>query len=291
MLSSLIFCSGGARAQAQSATPPVEQSMEDFSFYGVGDKGKKNWDLAGKSADIGSEVIKLNDIVSNFYGEKDTVKLTAEKGAFNRTAGNLHLQDEVVVTSTSGARLTTDSLDWDRKNQLVTTPDKVNITREDMVITGQGAQGFPDLNKVNLNKNVQVDIGASAANKTQQQKERITITCDGSLQIDYEKNLATFNTNVQVQTRDALMKSDSMEVYFVPEKDSTAPESASLSAAAAQSRIDKIIARGNVSITQGENVSYSEEAVYSAQERRILLQGRPKVVFYTAEGLHAPAGN
>ena len=132
--------------------------MSDFSLSGFGDKGVKAWDVRGKSADIGTEVIKLNRIVSNFYGEQETVQLTARTGSFNRREGSIHLQDDVVVTTSSGARLETDVLDWDRKRQLVKTDRQVNVYKGSMTATGRGAKGFPDLNKFDLDKDVKVVI-------------------------------------------------------------------------------------------------------------------------------------
>ena len=57
------------------------------------------------------------------------------------------------------------------------------------------------------------------------------------------------------------------------------------------SSIDKIIARDNVRITRGKNVSYSEEAVYNAVDKKITLLGRPKLVIYSTKELNASTGN
>jgi len=34
-----------------------DQQISDFSLSGYGDKGKKSWDISGKSADIFTEVV------------------------------------------------------------------------------------------------------------------------------------------------------------------------------------------------------------------------------------------
>jgi hypothetical protein len=51
------------------------------------------------------------------------------------------------------------------------------------------------------------------------------------------------------------------------------------------------VAEGNVKIVRGENVSYSEEAVYTAADRKITLLGRPKLIIYSTEGMNASFGN
>jgi LPS export ABC transporter protein LptC len=269
----------------------IGQQMGEFSLSGIGDKGQKSWDVSGKSADIDGNTINLSDIVSNFYGEEENVKLTAEKGDFDRQQGNLHLEKDVVVTTSSGARLTTDSLDWDRQARTVATKDPVRIKKEEMIITAQGAKGYQDLNKVDLEKDVQVEINQKEGQPASgSEKNKIIIDCDGPLQVDYKNNIATFNNNVRVQTQDALIVSDLMDVYFAPgQKDKP---SASPGASVGGAEVEKIIARGNVKITREKNVSYSEEAVYNTLERKITLSGKPKVVIYSTQGLNnASSGN
>ena len=280
-------------ADDKTSSGPDNQEMSDFSLSGFGDKGKKSWDIAGKSADIGTEVIRLNDIVSNFYGEQDNVRLTAETGNFNRREGSIHLQDDVVVTSSSGARMTTDALDWDRKRQIVQTDRAVQVQKSNMVITGQGAKGFPDLNKLNLEKDVRVRIDETPVPEASGNAvQKIVITCDGSLQVDYQKNIATFNENVRVVTADGVITGDQMELYFKTQGADGKEARPSLDdISAAGSKIDRILARGNVTITRGQNISYSDEAVYSALENKITLLGRPKLVIYSSEGLNAPVRN
>jgi len=64
----------------------------------------------------------------------------------------VHLQDNVVITTASGTKLTTDTLDWDRKQQMVKTLDKINLSRQDMNLSGQGAQGQTALKQIMLEK-------------------------------------------------------------------------------------------------------------------------------------------
>lgn len=268
-------------------TSDSDQQINDFSLSGYGDKGKKTWDIAGKSADIFSDIIKLKDITGNLYGN-DNIKLTADRGDFNKAKGNIHLEEDVVITTSSGAKLTTDSLDWDRKNNIVATKDKVNIIRDNMITQAQGAIGHPGLNKVNLEKDVTVEIlpDKEKNNPESTGNEKIVITCDGPLAIDYEKNFATFNDNVKVDRQDSQIYSDKMDVYFSKNTDKQDKDPTIMN-----SKIDKIVARGNVKIVRGENISYSDEAVYSGLDKKITLLGRPKLIIYSTEEMNASSGN
>lgn len=268
-----------------------DQQINDFSLAGFGEKGKKSWELSGKSADIFDEVVKLKDVVGNLYGAEEDVNLTADKGDFNKSNGKIHLEKNVVITTSSGTNLTTDSLDWDRKNQLVTTPDIVNIKKEDMLTTGKGAVGKMDLNQVTLQKDVQVDIIPQAKEgKPALAADRIVINCDGPLEVDYAKNIATFRNNVKVEREDSTIYCDKMDIYFLTSDKDKAQAGAAPSLLG--NKIDRLIARGNVKIVRGENISYSEEATYSASDRKIVLTGRPKLILYSAEDItNAPSGN
>jgi len=300
-------------AFAQVGAPSeVDQQIDGFSVSGYGERGKKTWDLAGKSADIFDNVVKLKDITGNMYGDEQNVKLTADRGEFLKNEGKIHLEQNVVITTDSGAKMTTDSLDWDRKNQVVSTKDPVNIARENMVTTGVGVTGHPQLNQVTLEKDVQVDIlpKEEAKDKAASGQEKVVINCDGPLVIDYDKNVATFNKNVKVDRDSMQLYSDTMDVYFntakkekgneekekaaeTKEKSNDAKQNnALLPAGMGGSKVEKIIARGNVKIVRGENVSYSDEATYIVAEKKIILSGQPRLVINSTEGFkNASFGN
>jgi len=264
-----------------------DQQIGDFSLSGYGEKGKKSWDLAGQSADIFNEVVKLKKVVGNNYAQNDTINLTADKGDFNKKSGVVHLEDNVVITTASGTTLTTDTLDWDRKQQIVKTLDKVNLSRQDMNLTGQGAQGQTALKQIMVEKDVRLDI--QAQDKLADKKEKIVITCDGPLDVDYEKNIAIFNNNVKVEKPDMTIYSDKMQVYFTPnKKEDQAPAQGT---SAISSSIDKIVAQGNVRIVRGENTSFSQEAIYTAADKKITLTGRPQIIIYQTENMDAVIGN
>lgn len=280
-----------AKEQA-AVSEPSDQQISDFSISGFGEKGKKSWELSGKSADIFTSVIKLNDIVGKLYGEKEDIKLTADKGDFDKAEGKVHLEQNVVVTTSSGARLVTASLDWDRKNQVVSTRDRVNIERQNMVAVASGATGHPNLNKVTLEKDVTVNINPAEKDKKGAEANKTVITCDGPLEIDYEKNVAVFNRNVKVDRPDMQMYSDVMYVYFVASGNKESAPSAQEAGPMSGSSIDKIVSRGNVRIVRGENVSYSDEATYTAADKKIMLSGKPRLVIYSTEDLKsASPGN
>ncbi|MBI4707412.1 MAG: LPS export ABC transporter periplasmic protein LptC [Candidatus Omnitrophica bacterium] len=293
---SLFFC---LNSYAQEAQPVVEQGtaaesgqqINDFSIAGYGEKGKKTWDMSGKTADIMMDSVKLTTVQGNLYGKEENVNLVADTGDFNKANGKVHLEKNVVITTTSGTKLTTNSLDWDRKAQMVTTKDEVNIERQNVSVEATGAKGEPGLKKVALEKDVTLNINPTPEGL----KEKIIVTCDGPLEIDYEKNLASFNNNVKVDRRDTAIYSDKLDIYFVSSSKAKKDQeegNTDKTSGMINSKVDKIIARGHVRVVRGENVSYSQEAIYSVSDKKITLRGRPKLVIYSTENLaNAPSGN
>lgn len=285
----LVIFVSGAFAFEQSAQES-EQYIGDFSLSGFGERGKKNWDISGKSADIFSNIVKLHYVIGNLYGESDNVKLTANRGNFNRLDGRMHLEENVVITTTSGTKMTTNSLDWDKRKELVSSSEPVNITRDNMVTNAKGVVGEPNLNKMTLQKDVQVDILPDEKTKESTGGNKIIINCDGPLEVDYVKNIATFRNNVKVDTQDNIIYSDILNIYFISSGKNNVTVEGSMPSLS-NSKIDRIVALGNVKIVKGENVSYCEEAIYNTIDKKIVLQGSPHLVMYSMEAKRAPAGN
>jgi len=260
-----------------------DQQMQEFSIAGFGEKGKRRWSLSGRNADIFSDVIHLTDIVAKVYGQDDNVTLTADSGSFDKKEGKIHLQSNVVATTDTGAKLITDSLDWDREKQIVSTLDKVDVYRDNMHTQGVGALGKTDLESVTLHKDVMVEIEPEEEDS---QTRTITITCDGPLEVDYGKEIAIFNDNVKADDGENQIYSDRMEVYFSM-SDEVDPQTGQK-----KGRISKVVSEGNVKIVKGENVSYAEKAVYFANEKKVTLTGRPKLIIMSETGgLDASFGN
>lgn len=264
----------------------TQQQLSEFNLVSYGDKGKKQWEINGKSADILSDIVKLTKVEANVYGAEETINLTADKGDFDRAQSKMHLQDNVVITTTSGSKLTTDSLDWDRQTEKVTTKDQVNLERESLTASGVGAEAQPNLKKFSMDKDIKVQIkpDESKSSKKDMLKNRIYITCNGPLEVDYENNVATFKDNVVVDDGTIQLYSDVMDVHFKTKK---AVGAASDETATPAGGLTKIVAKGNVKIVRGENTSYSDEATYNAETKKLVLSGRPRLEIFSTEGLHA----
>jgi len=253
LTSSVAFC-----------TEDSPQQFQGFDLAGYGDGGAKSWDLKGETADVMGTNVKLTNIVANAYG-KDKMNLTAKHGTLDKASGNVHLEKDVVITTEEGAKLVTDSLDWRKKEDLVTTNDKVVLTKEGMTATGTGAEAKPGLNTATMKENVTVNIETKADDEP---GKIITITSDGPLEVDYGKQTAIFHDNVIAIESDKKIMADKITVTFDSQSKT----------------VKQMICSGNVAISQGENTSYSDEAIYKAEEQKLMLTGRPKLILFMEKG-------
>jgi len=230
---------------------------------GYGENGAKEWDVKGDTADILGNTIQLTNIVANAYGEED-MNITARTGTLDKASGNMHLEQDVIITSETGGQLITDSLDWQKDKDLVTTNDDVLISKEGMTATGTGAVAHPNLSSAQLNEHVTVNVNTdphSAAGRM------ITITSDGSMEVEYEKGQAVFNKNVVAIDGDRKLTADKMTIYIDTKTN----------------QISEMVCTGHVTVIQGENTAHSEQATYKAATKTLVLSGRPKLVLYTQQ--------
>lgn len=244
----------------------LPQQIEGLNLVGYSDAGKKSWDIKGETADIIGNKVNVTKVDANSYGDQDT-NLKAQKGQINRTTGNVHLENDVVITTKNGAQMKTDVLDWNRGDNIVTTKSVVTLEDDTMKIKGQGMEAHPALKAAKLESNVTADIQAES--KDQKKGNRIQITSDGSMEIDQMTQRAVFTDNVVAEelSTGRLLKADRMEVLFDLKS----------------KKVKEIVCTGNVEVHQDKNVTHSDMLVYKADEQRTLLKGRPKLII-DAEG-------
>lgn len=202
---SIIGCGRSEKPKVTEKEPP--QQILTFTIGGFTTGGKKDWELEGKSANIDGDIIDLNTITLKSYKDNNNMVLTSDNGRFDRSKSYLHLYNNVVMTNADGMKMTTDALDWSMKTKEITNDSFVTITKGTMKVTGTGLYGQTDSKKAQLKKDVTVNIEPSTV-----------ITCKGALEIDYDKNIATFNKDVVAIDKRGTITADKADVYFNPEK-------------------------------------------------------------------------
>jgi lipopolysaccharide assembly outer membrane protein LptD (OstA) len=95
------------------------------------------------------------------------------------------------------------------------------------------------------------------------------ITCDAEVEFNYEANTAVFSKNVKVASSDGVIEADRITLFLdIKTK-----------------KIKEVVAEGNVKITRGDNTSYSDKATYMETDKKVVLSGNPRIVFYQEGGV------
>lgn len=236
------------------------QEIEGFNLVGYGDGGLKSWDLKGTTASIKDNEINISDVDANSYGDEN-MNVTAQKGHIDKQNGDMRLEKDVVITTETGTKMLTDTLTWQKEKDLITTEDNVTILRESMKAVGKGMKAQPSQSKAQIDKEVVVEYAPTAEGPM---GEALVISCDGPMEVDYKAQTAVFNDNVVAVQPGRKLKADKMELSFDP----------------AQKKIKTMICTGHVEITQAQNTSFSDKAIYEGESQKITLIGKPKLLLY-----------
>ena len=257
---------------AEEKKEPAQQEMKDFSFVQYKEGGDQKWKLSGQSAEVVENKVNIEHLSALSFGQGTTLKLKANQGSFDKGDNLVHLRDNVVAATTDGTKLTTDYLLWDAETKNVSTDSAVNIKRPDMQISGTGAVCDMEGKTAELKEGIsatfksgEIDGDGRGGYETlpyTMTGQVTTITCDGPLELNYKQNKAFFHGNVKVEDSRGNIIADRLDVYFNPQT----------------RRVKCVVARGNVRIINGENITYSEKAIYLVDQGRVILPNRPKLI-------------
>ena len=253
------------RADETTESAPSSQQLQGFNLNGYTNTGEKAWDINGTKADISDANIQITNVDANFYG-KEQANLTADHGTIDKTNGNVNLKDNVVITAKDrGTQMTTDTLDYNRNKDLVTTQDPVKIVDPQGVVTGQGMMAHPNLKKAQIDKDVKATMHTQPQGDPDDQE--ITITSDGPMQMNQSTMYAVFNIHVVAveASTGRELHCDKMEIWFNQ----------------ATKKIKKAICTGNVKAIQGADISIADKMIYDGETQMLTMIGRPKIVFDT----------
>lgn len=263
LLSVFLFFMSGVLYPLSGFSQEITQQVDGFTLEGFTEEGEPAWEVKGRTADVFGDKITISNVDANAFGEQE-VNLKAKQGEVDKTSGNVKLRQDVVVTTKEGDQLKTDSLDWEKARNRVTTEDPAEISSKSIVAKGIGLTAHPELRTAQLNRNVVVEADTQDNDGIAQQ---IIITCDGPMELDQLNNKAILKENVVAIRGDQILKADMVEILFDPET----------------KKIVTIICTENVSVQRGDNVSFSDKAVYSAADQKVIFVGRPKLIMSAEE--------
>ena len=260
----LIAISGLGCGKVTPAPPKAVSSndaISTFTLIGHTDTGRKKWEVQGETADLLGDIVQLSPVSAKSFGEVD-VHLTAKEGRYRKSNQDIYLRKDVVVTTSDGMRLTTESLKWMAQQGRASTTDWVRVTRPGMTVVGVGGVGFPKPKRVRVERKVTVafegKVGATV------------ITCDGPMEVDYKQRKARFWRNVWVQDPKGFIRSDRMDVVLEPK----------------ENQIQEARFWGHVYVHRENQRAYAQRANYWGSPERTRLMGHTRLVMLPQEQEH-----
>ena len=161
----------------QIAQGEPAKTLDGFYLVQYETAGEKKWELNGLSAEIGEDTIRIKEPSAVAFGRPAGLKLKARQGDFDPKIQLVHFWNNVVVKTTDGIKLTTDSLYWNAENRNIFTDESVNM-------------------------------------KFSASTRQTTITCSGMFDLNYKKNCATFYDDVRLKDSEGDVFADRLDIYF-----------------------------------------------------------------------------
>lgn len=161
VLTAFVFVSGllaaaceetGVRPTATlQAADSADQVLEGFSHY-VTNQGVRRSRVEADTAYFyeNTQVTELKDIKVTFYdlkGEEGST-LTARRGTYRWQDGSMEANDNVVVVSPDGRRLTTETLRYDNASNTISTDKRFSFDRGTEHLEGNSFRSDPDFRNV-----------------------------------------------------------------------------------------------------------------------------------------------
>ncbi len=165
LLLAVSACEQDTELASSTATgePVAEKPAQQFFDYRLieSNAGIKQWVL--QSAEMqkftGQRDAILFDVHMDFFqdGEHFSV-LTADSGRANLHTKNIHTWGNVVIITDDGRKLETEQLYFNNETELIHNDVFNRFTRQTDIMTGMGLEATPDLEYIELKRDVQAEV-------------------------------------------------------------------------------------------------------------------------------------
>lgn len=118
---------------------------------------------------------------------------------------------------------------------------------------------------------VSAEEGAGEEKKTEKPEAPLDVTSDRMV-AEKIARLVTFTGNVVAERENSTLNADQVEIYFAESTEKKTEENAGKEDSQ-KSKIDKIIATGNVIYTSEKRKAFADKAVYTSEDETLVLTG------------------
>lgn len=218
--------------------------LEILSSHSIG------WLNRGKSENIAKDQVIEHFVLEGFDDNGNRIWELVGDSAHIDEQQDVFIEKNVVLTLQESTKIRTDKVLWQNKKSQFVTNQSVKVHHDQVEITGSGALGRMDQKFVQINQNIRMLINAGTI-----------ITCRGPLRIHQSENRIVLYRDVWILDERGAVSSDRMDAYYDTEA----------------RQVIAVIARGNVRVSRGEDVTYSDTAIYDARTGSVKLEGAPEI--------------
>ena len=136
------------RSQLQTDQDRQEALMQGIILTETKDE-KKYWEIYGETGNYDSKngVAMLNNVIGNFYDDKNEVSMSFEssRGTYNEKNGQIILYDDTFIVLKDFTTLRANRLEWSGTDKPVIAEGNIRITRDkDFLATAKKVEISPD---------------------------------------------------------------------------------------------------------------------------------------------------
>lgn len=146
--------------EEERAVLPDQVIMEFATTETFG--GDKSWKLLADKAEVFDKkgYSKVFGVKILFYGPEGDVTsvLTSERGRVTEKTRDLQAFGNVLLESSEGVKVETESLRWDNGNERIWSSEFVTVTSGTRVLTGYGFDSDPGLKDLQVHSQVKISV-------------------------------------------------------------------------------------------------------------------------------------
>lgn len=142
-------------------------------------QGEKNWEMWAKTAKVyrKKNLTELETIHIQYYPKNGKpLDITADNGEMETDSRNILLRGNVLIKTSAGYTLHTDSLRFRPKDKRIDTDDKILLEGVSFNLTGVGLHGQTDIGLFALNHKVKAVIYNTGTNAFAAKPEQTSLT-------------------------------------------------------------------------------------------------------------------
>ena len=151
-----------------------DQEVSDFMVTET-DAGRPEWTLHARSAAMfnARNMLVARGVRVDFFDEtgKRSSMLTAREGEMHQVRRDMVARGNVVLQTTDGTRMSTESLRFLNRTQRIVSDDFVRVERQGDVLTGYGFESDPNLEHFEFKREVKAVVRTRSGGALEERKE------------------------------------------------------------------------------------------------------------------------